>query len=134
MRVVIVGCGRVGATLANKMDGEGHEVTIVDTDPGAFRRLSPEFRGTAIVGLGIDEDVLRNAGIEGADAFAGVTDDDSANVMACQVAKLIFNVRNVIARAHDPLWEETYRSLDIKSISPTAIGADLIRQALSEHQ
>jgi len=130
MRVIIVGCGRVGAHLATTLDAEGHDVTIIDMNPDAFRRLGPSFGGAAIVGMGIDEDVLRRAGIEQADAFVAVTNGDNTNVMASQIAKLVFNVPKVLTRIYDPIREETYRSLGLETICPTVIGASLFRDAL----
>lgn len=132
MNVVIMGCGRVGAKLASMLDTEGHRVTIMDTDSDSFRRLTPEFRGTAIVGNGIDEDALKRAGIEDADAFAAVTQGDNRNVMAAQIAKHIFNVPKVICRIYDPIREETFHALGLETICPTIIGAKLMKDAL-EH-
>lgn len=130
MRFVIVGCGRVGARLANLLDAEGHEVAVVDTNPHAFGRLDPEFNGSVVVGTGIDEDVLRRAGIEAADGMAAVTDNDNANVMASQIAKEIFQVRRVTARVYDPSREDLYSSLGLKAISPIRIGAEKLKGAL----
>src|SRR3990170_4705125 len=113
-----MGCGRVGARLASMLDSEGDKVTIVDIEPYAFRRLPTDFNGTAMVGNGIDVDVLRRAGIEQADAFAAVTQGDNRNVMAAQIAKHIFNVRKVVLRIYDPIREELYRTLGLETISP----------------
>jgi len=130
MRVVILGCGRVGATLAQMLDEEGHDVTIVDLNIDAFRRLSPEFKGTAVVGTGIDEDVLRRAGIEQADAFVAVTNGDNTNIMASQVAKRVFGVPKVVVRIYDPVREETYRKLGLDTYCPTVLGARNIKLLL----
>ncbi|MCL4534162.1 MAG: TrkA family potassium uptake protein [Bacteroidetes bacterium] len=131
MRIVIVGCGRVGARLATTLDAEGHDVTVIDANPDSFRRLSSDFRGSAVVGIGIDEDVLRRAGIEQADAFAAVTNGDNTNIMASQVAKVVFKVPRVVARIYDPIREEAYRSLGLlETICPTIMGADRVRDAL----
>jgi len=130
MRAVIVGCGRVGARLASMMDSEGHKVTILDIEPYAFRRLPTSFNGTAMVGNGIDTDVLRRAGIEQADAFAAVTQGDNRNVMAAQIAKHIFNVPKVVCRIYDPLREELYSTLGLETISPTNVGAQLMKDAI----
>lgn len=130
MNVVIMGCGRVGARLAGMMIADGHRVTILDIEPYAFRRLPPDFNGTAIVGNGIDIDTLRRAGIEQADAFAAVTQGDNRNVMAAQIAKHIFNVPKVVCRIYDPLREELYRTLGLETISPTNIGAQLMKDAI----
>jgi trk system potassium uptake protein TrkA len=120
----------VGAYLATTLDAEGHDVSIIDMNPDAFRRLGSSFRGSALVGIGIDEDVLRRAGIEQADAFVAVTNGDNTNVMACQIARLVFNVPKVITRIYDPIREQTYRSLGLETICPTIIGSERIREAL----
>jgi trk system potassium uptake protein len=130
MRAIILGCGRVGATLAQMLDEEGHDVTIVDISIDAFRRLSPDFKGTAVVGTGIDEDVLRRAGIEHADAFVAVTNGDNTNIMASQVAKLVFGVPRVVVRIYDPVREETYRKLGLDTMCPTILGALRIKSGL----
>ncbi|MDP2728277.1 MAG: TrkA family potassium uptake protein [Dehalococcoidia bacterium] len=130
MNVVIMGCGRVGARLASMLDAEGHKVTILDIDPYAFRRLPSDFNGTAVVGNGIDVDVLRRAGIEQADAFAVVTQGDNRNVMAAQIAMHIFNVPKVVCRIYDPLREEIYRTMGLETISPTNVGARLMKEAI----
>lgn len=131
MKVVIMGCGRVGAQLATMLDREGHDVTILDLNSGAFsRRLAPDFRGRAIVGNGIDMDSLRKAGIQDADAFVAVTQGDNRNVMAAQIAQHLFNVPRVVCRIYDPIREELYHSLGIETISPTKVGAKLLHDAL----
>jgi trk system potassium uptake protein TrkA len=131
MKVVIMGCGRVGAQLATALDREGHDVTILDVRSDAFsRRLAADFRGRAIIGNGIDVDVLRRAGLDGADAFVAVTQGDNRNVMAAQIAQHIFNVRKVVCRIYDPIREEIYRTLGIQTISPTKVGAQLLKDAI----
>jgi trk system potassium uptake protein TrkA len=130
MKVVIMGCGRVGARLAAMMDAEGHEVTILDIEPYGFRRLPKTFKGTAMVGNGLDEDTLRKAGIEEADVFIAVTEGDNRNVMAAQIAKHIFNVPKVVCRIYDPIREEMYRNLGLETISPTKIGAELLKEVI----
>jgi len=130
MRVIIVGCGRVGAQLAELLDAEGHAVTILDLDAHSFRRLPPGFKGTALVGNGIDQRALVRAGIEQADVFVAVTQGDNRNVMAAQIAKHIFNVPRVICRIYDPLREELYEMLGLEAFSPTTIFARLIRDKI----
>ncbi len=130
MRVVILGCGRTGAYLARTLAGEGHQVTVIDRKSAAFRRLGDDFPGELVVGTGIDEDVLRRAGIERADAFVAVTNGDNTNVMAAQVAREIFGVRRVVTRIYDPLREEIYRDLGLETICPTLLGASRIREIL----
>ena len=126
MHVVIVGCGRVGATLATMLGRGGHSVSIVDQNSKAFDRLPDDFTGQTVVGTGIDEDVLRRAGIEHAGAFAAVMTADNRNIMAAQVAKHVFEVPKVVCRIYDPLREETYRDLGLETICPTTIGAQQI--------
>jgi trk system potassium uptake protein TrkA len=123
MFVIIMGCGRVGARLASQLSRAGHEVTVLDTNGNAFRRLDPDFSGTAMLGNGIDVDVLRRAGIERADAFAAATQGDNRNIMAAQVARHIFRVPKVVSRIYDPLRQQTFEMLGIETISPTVIGA-----------
>jgi trk system potassium uptake protein TrkA len=119
MKVVIMGCGRVGARIAGLLDHTGNDVTIIDTDSRAFRRLPAGFGGETIIGTGIDEDVLRRAGIEDADAFIAVTNGDNRNIMASQVARRIFNVPEVICRIYDPVREDLYRRLGLTTVCPT---------------
>lgn len=136
MKVVIMGCGRVGARVASLLDNTGNDVTVIDTDSRAFRRLPAGFRGETIIGTGIDEDVLRGAGIEDADAFIAVTNGDNRNIMASQVARLIFNVPEVVCRIYDPVREDTYRRLGLTTVCPTttmsAIILDHVMRASSE--
>ncbi len=128
MKVVIMGCGRVGAQLAGLLDADGHSVTILDTDAYSFRRLPPKFGGTALIGNGINEEALKRAGIEEADAFVAVTQGDNRNVMATQIAKHIFNVPKVICRIYDPLRQELYSTLGLETFSPTTIFAQILKE------
>jgi trk system potassium uptake protein TrkA len=130
MFVVIVGCGRVGSQVGTLLSAEGHNVVIIDTDPGAFRRLGTVFNGVTIVGNGFDEDVLREAGIEQADAFAALTDLDNTNIMAAQVAKSIFKVPRVIARLYNPERAPTYQKMGLEVICGTTIVANRIRNKI----
>ena len=130
MRTVIVGCGRVGARLASQLDRDGHDVAIVEVNEEAFRRLDPGFRGTTVIGTGIDEDVLIEAGIELADAFVSVTNGDNRNIMAAQVARERFAVSSVVCRIYDPIRAETYRSLGYTTICPTTEIADRVLSEL----
>jgi trk system potassium uptake protein TrkA len=126
MKVVVMGCGRVGARIASILDHNGHDVTIIDTDSRAFRRLAPDFGGETVIGTGIDEDVLRAAGIERANAFVAVTNGDNRNIMASQVARLVFEVPEVICRIYDPVREDTYRRLGLSTVCPTTTVSALI--------
>src|SRR4030043_2357367 len=131
MNVIIMGCGRVGAQLASILDSHGHKVTILDINGHSFRRLPPTFSGTALLGDGTDQETLKKAGIEEADAFLAVTQGDNRNVMATQIAKHIFKVPKVICRVYDPLRKEVYESIGIETISPTTVFAQLWKYALS---
>lgn len=130
MKVIIMGCGRVGGRLAGLLDADGHNVTVLDMDSYSFRRLPSGFKGKALVGNGIDEEVLKRAGIEQADAFIAVTQGDNRNIMAAQIAKHIFGVKRVICRIYDPLRQELYESLGLECLSPTTIFADLLNRKL----
>jgi len=130
MKVVIMGCGRLGAQLASLLDSDGHSVTILDIDAYSFRRLPRTFGGTALVGNGLNEEVLKKAGIEEADAFVAVTQGDNRNVMASQIAKHIFNVPRVICRIYDPLRQELYSTLGVEAFSPTTIFAQILKEKL----
>jgi len=128
MKVVILGCGRVGSTLATWMSEAGHQVAIIDRDSASFDRfLGPEFRGETVLGLGIDLDVLRQAGIEQADAFVAASSGDNTNVMAAQIAKVHFRVPVVIARVYDPIRAMAYREMGIETLCTTLIGAGVIQ-------
>jgi len=130
MKVVIMGCGRVGAQLAKTLDAEGHSVTIIDLGAYSFRWLPPTFKGTALVGNGLDQEVLKRAGIETADVFVVVTQGDNRNVMAAQIAKHIFHVPKVVCRIYDPLRQELYNTLGLETISPTTICAQMLKEKI----
>jgi len=121
MKVVILGCGRVGSRLAALMEEDGNQVSIIDSEPDAFARLPETFQGRTILGTGIDVDVLKSAGIEQADAFAAVTNFDNTNIMACEVAKEIFGVEQVLARIYDPGRESFYHELGLETVCPTTL-------------
>jgi len=130
MKVVIMGCGRVGGRLAGLLESDGHQVTILDNDSYSFRRLPPGFKGTALLGNGIDVDVLREAGVDDADAFVAVTQGDNRNVMSCQIAKHILGVPRVLCRIYDPLRRDLFEELGLETISPTTIFAQILREKL----
>ncbi len=132
MKVVIMGCGRVGATLAGMLDHEGHDVTILDTKLDAFRRLPPDFHGKKHVGNGIDQDMLARIGLHESDAFIAVTQGDNRNVMAAQMSKHLFGVPRALCRIYDPIREEIYRKLGLETISPTLVGARLLKETLEK--
>src|SRR6266542_39770 len=131
MNVVIMGSGRIGGTLANTLGAEGHNVTIIDVDPTAFERyLAADFSGQTILGDGIDEDVLREAGIERAEAFVACAHGDNHNLMAAQIAKVTFGVKRVVCRCNDPVRAEVYKDVGLVTVSPSRIAADGLRAAL----
>ena len=130
MKVVIMGCGRVAARLATLLDTEGHSVTILDTDAYSFRRLPLTFEGTALLGSGTSEDMLKRAGIEEADVFVALTQGDNRNIMAAQIAKHTFNVPRAVCRVYDPLRSELYRTLGLETISPTTVFAQMLKKKL----
>jgi trk system potassium uptake protein len=130
VNVVIVGCGRVGARIAATLDQAGHRVAVVDLSASQFKRLPQDFNGKAIVGTGIDEDVLKAADIEDADAFFAVTNGDNTNIMSAQIAQTVFEIPNVVARIYDPVREDTYRRMGIHTVCPTTTIASLMLSAI----
>jgi len=132
MRYLIVGCGRVGSTLAKLLIADNHDVTVVDENPAAFKRLGNRFGGNVEVGTGIDYDVLKRAGAERADGFIAVTDGDNRNVMAALIAQRMFRIPKIVARIYDPPRGQLYRELGIETFSPTTLGAQIIRDRLSD--
>jgi trk system potassium uptake protein len=131
MRVIIMGCGRVGVQLALLLVEEGHQVVVIDYDANALTRLGPNFKGQKIVGVGFDKDILLKAGIESADAFAAASSSDNANIIAARIAHNIFHVPRVVARLFDPQRAEVYRRLGMLTISSTTWGAERIRELIT---
>jgi trk system potassium uptake protein TrkA len=131
MKVIILGCGRVGEQLARLLDSEGHKVVVIDHDTSALARLGPEFKGQKVEGIGFDRDVLLKAGIEQADAFAAASSSDNANIVAARIAHNIFHVPRVVARLFDPRRAEIYRRLGMLTISSTTWGAERLRELLT---
>jgi trk/ktr system potassium uptake protein len=138
LKILIVGCGRVGSQIASEMDRSGHDVTIIDRDPNQFSRaaqrgvLTNDFKGNQVVGNGTDAEVLRRAGIEDADGFVAVTEGDNRNIMASQIAKHVFKVPRVVTRIYDPERAEAYQKLGLHTICPTIDGAKKIQKTLLE--
>jgi trk system potassium uptake protein TrkA len=132
MYVIISGCGRVGSELAKLLAGEGHNVVIVDKNPTSFERLGGTFNGLTVVGNGYDLDLLKEAGIEKADAFCAVTNGDNTNLVSAQVAKKIFNVPKVIARIYDPQRAHIFSALGLDIISGTILFAAMLRDKIIE--
>ena len=130
MKVIVLGCGRVGALLATQFSKEGHDVSIIDKTTNSFKRLGSDFSGQVILGIGIDEDIQRKAGIEKADVFIAVTNGDNTNAMAAQVAKFVFNVPKVIMRVYDPERALAYREMGLETICSTTVMAELVTRQI----
>ena len=132
MRVIIVGCGRVGARVAIELDQRGEHVTVIDTNPRAFTRLPQSFSGETVRGNGTDEDVMRTAGAEQADVLMTLTEGDNRNALSAQLGKHRFGVPRVIAKINDPLRGEAYRALGLETICRTIILGDALVTAAVE--
>ena len=130
MKILIMGCGRLGARLAGKLDGLGHEVTMLDSNPAAFRRLPESFRGNRSVGNGMDGPALERAGILEADAFFAVTQGDNRNYFASQLAREVYGVKRVLCRIYDPVREQIFREMGLETFSPTSLGAQIMADML----
>jgi trk system potassium uptake protein len=132
MRIIVVGCGRVGARVAAELDSRGEKVTVIDTNPRAFSRLPQTFKGETVRGSGTDEDVMRGAGTDQADLVMALTEGDNRNALCAQVAKHRFGVPRVIAKINDPLRGEAYRALGLETICRTIILGDALVVAALE--
>jgi len=130
VHVVIMGCGRVGSTLAHSLEARGHSVAIVDQNADAFRRLGADFAGVTVTGIGFDRDVLREAGIERADAFAAVSSGDNSNIISARLARETFGVSRVVARIYDPKRAEVYERLGIPTVATVRWTADRMERHL----
>ena len=127
MKLIIMGCGRVGSQVANLMAHQGHDVTVIDhRDTDAASRLGPDFKGRLISGLGFDRDILLEAGVERTDVFIAASSSDNANIVAARIARNIFKVPRVVARLYDPRRAEIYQRLGLMTISTTTWGAERI--------
>src|SRR3972149_3057085 len=130
MKIIIMGCGRVGEQVARLMATEAHDVTVIDYDAQALDRLGPEFRGKKVKGVGFDRQVLIEAGIEEADAFTATSSSDNANIISARIARNVFHIPRVVARLYDPRRAEIYQRLGLLTISSTTWGAERIRELL----
>jgi trk system potassium uptake protein TrkA len=130
MYFIIAGCMKIGATLAQMLSQENHDVVVIDSDPNNLEALGNGFNGVTITGMPIDEDVLRSAGIEKADALAAVTRDDNMNVMVAQVAQNIFHVPKVITRLYSPDQEIVFRQMGMTTICPTLMAVNKVKEML----
>ncbi|MEU8261202.1 TrkA family potassium uptake protein [Micromonospora sp. NPDC048999] len=133
MHVVIMGCGRVGSTLAHNLEARGHSVAVIDQDADAFRRLGPDFGGITVTGAGFDGEVLRQAGIERADAFAAVSSGDNSNIISARLARETFGVCRVAARIYDQRRAQVYERLGIPTVATVRWTADrMLRHLVPE--
>jgi len=131
MKVIIMGCGRVGEQVARLMAEEGHAVSVIDYNPAALARLGNDFKGLKVRGAGFSRKVLLEAGIEQAEAFAATSSSDNANIVAARVARVFFHVPKVVARLYDPRRAEIYRRLGLVTISSTIWGARRLHELLT---
>jgi len=134
MKIIIIGCGRMGSGLARVMSLRGHAVTVVDRDQAAFERLGAGFKGQTVVGVGFDREVLLRAGIDRADGLAALTESDEANVVAARLASQVFHIPRVVARLYDPRKAEIYRRLGLRTIAPVRWGITRAADLLSHSQ
>jgi trk system potassium uptake protein TrkA len=133
VHIVIMGCGRVGSTIAHILEDRGNTVAVIDRDPDAFRRLRPAFKGDRITGIGFDRAVLIQAGIEHADAFAAVSSGDNSNIIAARVVRETFAIQRVAARIYDPRRAEVYERLGIPTVATVRWTADqMLRKVAPE--
>ena len=130
VHIVIMGCGRVGSTLARSLEKRGHTVAVIDQDVEAFRRLGPDFAGRTVRGVGFDREVLVEAGIEQADGFAAVSSGDNSNILAARVVREKYDVENVMARIYDPGRAEVYERLGIPTVATVRWTADQVLRRL----
>ncbi len=125
-----MGCGRVGSALARSLEDRNHTVSVIDSNPDAFRRLGPSFNGTKVTGIGFDQGVLERAGVEKADAFAAVSSGDNSNIIAARVARETFGIQQVVARIYDPGRAEVYQRLGITTVATVKWTADQVLRRL----
>jgi trk system potassium uptake protein TrkA len=130
VHVVIMGCGRVGSTLARSLEDRNHTVSVIDSEPDAFRRLGAGFNGDKVTGYGFDQEVLQKAGIRRAEAFAAVSSGDNSNIIAARVARETFGIQQVVARIYDPGRAEVYQRLGITTVATVKWTADQVLRRL----
>ena len=128
MYIIVVGCSRVGVTIAQSLESEGHSVVVVDRSRENLQKLGRSFSGITVVGSGFAPEVLKEAGIERADVLLAVTDSDNANIVCAQVAKKLFNLEKVFARIYDPARAETYQKMGVEIISETQLVVDVLKE------
>src|SRR5919108_170007 len=130
MKALIIGCGRVGSTVAKRLAAEGWDVTAVDENESALSRLGEDWSGGFVVGHGMDTNVLREAGIEEADAVVVATDGDNTNIVIGQVAQKRFDVQCVVVRVLDPARADFYRELGLRTVCPTKTAIEVLTDAV----
>lgn len=131
MKIIVMGCGRVGSQVSQLLVNMGHDVIVIDHDTNALARLSPDFKGKVVRGIGFDRNTLLEAGIETAEAFVAASSSDNANIVAARIARTIFHVPRVVARLYDPLRAEIYQRLGLTTISTTGWGAERIVEVVT---
>jgi trk system potassium uptake protein TrkA len=131
MKMMIIGCGRMGAGLARHLSGSGHSITVIDNDPAAFERLEPRFSGQTFLGNALDQDILIKGGIERTDCLAALTPNDSINLVVARLAREMFRVPKVVARMHDPRKSEIYRRLGVQTVSTVTLGMQRFAELLT---
>lgn len=131
MNILVVGCGKVGTQLSNVLSRMGHDVSVIDQDPRRLAALPDDFTGYTVTGVPIDQDVLRQGGIEGCDAVAAVTDDDNTNLMVCKLADEVFHVPRVLARVYDPQRGDVFSHFGLHTVCPTNISVEAIYSMLT---
>ena len=133
MKIIIMGCGRVGSQVSHLLVSHGHEVTVIDHDANALARLGKDFKGRVVQGLGFDRNVLLQAGVENAEGFIAASSSDNANIVAARIARTIFHVPRVVARLYDPVRAEVYQRLGLTTISSTQWGAERIVEVITHN-
>ncbi len=134
MHIVVMGCGRVGSSLARRLQRQGHSVAVIDQDEDAFRRLGPEFTGKQVKGMGFDRNTLTQAGITEAGAFAAVSSGDNSNILAARVAREQFGIDHVVARIYDPKRAAVYERLGIPTVATVPWTVDRFMRVLLEDE
>lgn len=134
MNILVIGCGKLGSELCASLENAGHDVSVIDSDPLQFDRLPDNFSGYTVTGVPIDQEVLKQAGIEGCDACAAVTADDNMNLMVCQIANELFHVPRVLARIYDPHRGGVFRQFGIHTVCPTNLSSAAILSMLTNQE
>jgi len=132
MRIVVVGCGRIGAQLANRLFRAGHKVVVIDVVASAFENLDPDFRGRTLEGDVLAQDMLRRAGIEQTQGLAAMTSSDTLNAVIAHLARTVYHIPNVVVRNYDPHWQSVYETFGIQAVAPSERGAQRMEELLSD--